>query len=204
MNELDPLAARFFVHLAVLMCLMGIVAFVDWRRHRTAATKWREYGFLLIGGLLGAAVGVVNDQITCTISPEYFIYGKEIAAGEGFRLRVAWLGFVAGFSPGAIIAGMYMLANNPKPGRTPLPYRRLLRFVACPLVAAAVAMPPCSVLIRLWDPQDFHGALFEGIATPEAINAMLVAWGLHIGIYFGGLIGTIWGVVGIRRATSEA
>ena len=166
---------RFLYSLGVLLLLMTIAAYIDWRRRREAATKWREYGFLLIGGLLGAAVGVLNDQITCTISPEYFIYGKEIPGGEGFRLRVAWLGFMAGFSPGAIIAGAYMLANNPggKKGtgticrngpegaahkwclspfsrpRTPLPYRRLLRFVACPLLAAAIAMPPCAVLIWL-------------------------------------------------------
>lgn len=190
---------RFLCSLGVLVLLMALAAGIDWRRRGAAATRWREYGFLLIGGLLGAAVGVFNDQITCTISPEYFVYGKEIPAGEGFRLRVAWLGFMAGFSPGAIIAGVYLLANNPKPGRTPLRYRRLLRFVACPLLAAAIAMPLCAVLIRLWDPQNHHGELAD-LATPAAIDAMLIAWGLHIGLYLGGLLGTVWGVLGIRRA----
>jgi len=36
----------------------------------------REYSFLLSAALLAAAYAVVHDQITVTLSPEYFVYGK--------------------------------------------------------------------------------------------------------------------------------
>ena len=53
-------AVRFLYSLDVLVLLMTIVAYIDWRWRGPAATKWREYGFLLIGGLLGTVWGVLR------------------------------------------------------------------------------------------------------------------------------------------------
>jgi hypothetical protein len=189
--------------LSLLLALMAIVAGIDWRRNGSRGTKWREYAFLIVSGLLGGLFGIANDHLTATISADYFVLGKGIVADGQFRLSVTGLGFQAGLCAGAVIGGCYLTANNPKPERPNLAYPRLLQFGLWPLFFAVLVAPLVSLLVCRWDPLDFGSRLGDVLSPPQLIR-FLAVWGIHLGLYAGGLIGTICGVVGIRRARAKA
>jgi hypothetical protein len=126
--------ARAFVGTAALAFLAGR-AIHDVARHGRDAPRAREYGFLLLTTLAAVVYGVVHDQITATISPEYFLVWKGLA-GDPRPLRLAvtlvavrsswWVGLLAG-------AG-FLLANNPRrSGVKSLGYRELGGLAALPL-----------------------------------------------------------------------
>src|SRR5436190_9095757 len=75
------LAAR----IAAGVLVFAALAIWDWRRHGAAATRWREYCFLLITIVAAMIYGIINDQITSRISWEYFYYGKELQQILGAR-----------------------------------------------------------------------------------------------------------------------
>jgi hypothetical protein len=192
----------FCWRLAALVALMSVVAWIDWRRHGERATRWREYSFLLVAGMLGGSFGVGIDQLTSTISPEYFIFGKGIPHDDAFRVHVASLGFQAGFVMGMLVGGIYLLANNPRPGRTSLSYGRLFRFGVAPIIAAAVAAPISALAIDNWDPLNLARELRD-VLSPAEIDQFRLVWGIHVGLYVGGVIGTAVGVVKIRRSRTH-
>jgi hypothetical protein len=184
--------------LLILVLLMALVAWIDWRRRGPQATRWREYGFLLAAGLLGGLIGIAIDQFTSTVSPDYFIYGKGIPAGNGFRLRVAELGFHAGLLAGVVIGGAYLLANNPQPDRPGLPTPRLFRFALHPFLFALFLAPVGSFIAYSYDPLGYRSDLRDIFDTSQ-VRGFLAVWGAHAGIYAGALLGTVWGVLHIRR-----
>jgi hypothetical protein len=55
--------------------IFAVLALIDLRKNGRSATRWREYSVLLIAVLAALVYGAINDQITVTISPEYFLYG---------------------------------------------------------------------------------------------------------------------------------
>lgn len=185
--------------LLILVLLMAVVAWFDWRRRGPEATRWREYVFLLLAGLIGGIIGIANDHVTATISPEYFFIGKGIALGDGFRLHVTELGFHAGLLAGVVIGGAFLMANNSKPNRPSLPAKKLVRFALYPILGALILVPLGALLAWLFDPLNFTADLHEAL-TPPQITRFLAVWGVHLGLYAGGLLGTIAGIVGIRKA----
>jgi len=83
---------------------MFVAAGYDYYRNRGGATRWREYRLVVVGGLVGAVFGMVNDVVTSSIPPEYFTLGKGLAGGDGLQTRAALLGMQAGSSAGNSIA----------------------------------------------------------------------------------------------------
>src|SRR4051812_7221483 len=67
------------VRIALGAAIFGVFAAVDLYRRGRAATRWREYAFLLAVVAIAMAYGVINDQVTSRISWEYFFYGKGLA-----------------------------------------------------------------------------------------------------------------------------
>jgi hypothetical protein len=177
---------------------MTLIAWIDWRRHGDQATKWREYGFLLVAGLLGGMFGVGIDQFTSTLSPDYFVLGKGIPNDAAFRAHVAALGVQAGFVMGMLVGGLYLLANNPRPDRIALSYVRLFRYAVAPIVAAIVVAPISALLVANWDPLHLARELRD-LLPPAEIEHFRLVWGIHLGVYAGGIIGAIIGVIRIRR-----
>jgi hypothetical protein len=190
-----------FWRLVVLVVLMAIVAWIDWRRHGANAVKWREYSFLWIAGLLGSLIGMLLDNITATLSPDFFVLGKGIAAGEGFRLRVTYFGFHAGLLAGVVLGGVYLLANNRKPDRKSLSLTQLFRFAIYPIMGALLLMPIISPLICYCNP---FGVGSDLGFTPPQQRWFLAVLGINVAGYLGGLAGTVWGVLKIRRARASA
>lgn len=188
-------------------CIFALLAVVDLRRNGRAATRWKEYGVLGVAVCAALAYGVVNDQITCTISPEYFLYGKELfrKIGESptagrLRWEAAKVGLMATWSAGLIFGVALLLANNPWRGRARLRNRELVKLLAViPLVAAACGaalgfVGYCGGLTR-WQ-SDFVVMVEADVYRPYRFMA---TWGVHLGGYIGGLLGTAGAVAVVLR-----
>src|SRR5437588_1818678 len=63
-----PLGFAFFLVLGVH----------DWLAHRESPKRAKEYLYLLYGMTLAIIYGVAHDHVTATISPYYFLVGKEL------------------------------------------------------------------------------------------------------------------------------
>lgn len=98
--------------LLILFLLMGLAVGVDYWRNPKRPTKLQEYLFLIVAGFTGAGFGIVNDQITCTLSPAYFYYFKNIPYSSSFRWQVSEVGFEAGFFAGFFSYGIFLLVNQ--------------------------------------------------------------------------------------------
>ena len=189
------LLARILTGSAIFACL----ARIDLRRNGRSATRWREYLVLLAGVLAALFYGAVNDQITVTISPEYFLNGKELDKIVGdhpvmsqLRWEAAKVGLKATWTAGLLFSVLLLLVNNPMRGWPRLPNRRLVLYLPMILVVAAV----CGA-IGGW--LGYHGYLtrldsdFAPMVDANMYRPMrfMAAWGVHLGGYVGGVMGTI-------------
>lgn len=189
-----PFAAR----LGLLLALMAFGAAVDRRVNGPAARRGREYAFLLAAGAIGAAFAFACDQVTSRLSPEYFVEGKGLAPGPGFARAVVELSLQAGLVAGLVLGGALLLANQPRADRPALPLRRLLLRAAWPLAGAALAAPLGALVLPPLDPLDLRGRL-RGVVAEAALEDLVRVWGIHAGLYAGAVVGTLVGVVEVRR-----
>ena len=181
----------FLARLGVLLVVLGAILAWDYRRHGAKGTRWREYLFLVAVGLLGAGIGVAHDLVTSSISEDYFVIGKGMNKGVGFRSSVIELGAHAGFLAAVV-------------GTSPLSLGRLARLVWKPLVCALLGAAVLGGLATAVPPD---GALrlefVRGLSMPERARFVRV-WGIHIGVYGGLLLGLVWGVLSIRSCRRAA
>jgi len=199
------------VRILVGSAIFTIFAIVDFRRHRKAATKWREYTVLLISVALALVYGVINDQITVTISPEFFLYGKELSKTIGdnppmaqLRWEAAKVGMKATWTAGLIFGVALLLANNPSKSLPRLRNRQLVMYV--PVILAITAV--CGV-VGAW--LGYHGYLtridpdFGEMVAANLYRPMrfMSAWGANLGGYVGGVIATIIAVAMVIARRSK-
>jgi hypothetical protein len=187
----------FAFRLAILVVLLSIAAAIDWWWYRAAANRWREYLFLLAAALLGALFGIANDHVTPSISTQYFTVGKGLPI-EGFRLEVTGLGFQAGFGAGAVVGMLLLFANRPRPGRRSVSLTRLFPLGWWPLAAALLLAPVGAWAAWRLDPLHFAAA-FAGVFSHSEIARFQLVWGIHAGLYAGGLLGTGYALVRLGR-----
>ncbi|WP_437284244.1 hypothetical protein [Sorangium sp. So ce406] len=152
-------------------------------RPRPPASRPREYLAILAGALAAGAGGALFDQVTATISPEYFLDGKGLAASSlPFRIAVAWTGFRGGLPLGALVAGVGLV-------RAARSDRFSWRAWLARIVAAlAAALAVCPAVMAALDPFGVREASL-GAWPPGAATRYLVCWGLHAGAYLGVLVG---------------
>jgi len=146
------------------------------------------------------AYGIAHDHVTATLSPEYFLAGKNLASDpRPFRWAVTALAANASWPLGVLGGMAFRFANEPSE-RLPqrLPLRRLLGFVAVPVVTAAVGALVLGVLPIGWDPWK-QRAVAEVLAGAERAPAFVRVWRVHIGSYVGGALGLILAVGLVRR-----
>ena len=189
----------YWCRIALLLLLMSLVAAADWLRNRQDATKWKEYGFVIVSGVIGGLFGLLNDLITSAISPEYFIFGKGLENGDWLSLRAGLLGVKAGFSAGAIAGAMCLYAGTRNCRSPSLTYRRLLGFLWRPVALAATTAFIMALFFRQLDPFGFSTQL-EGILDSGQIRRFLTVWRIHSGLYLGLLVSVIWIIVDIARS----
>ena len=186
--------------------IFATLAVTDLKRNGTHATRWREYAFLLFCVAIALLYGVVNDQITVRISPEYFLYGKGLAdVVDAHPERLPWeaakVGLKATWSVGLMVGVVILLANNPKPGWPQWRYRRLMRCMPWVITsamgcAALLGIAGHTGALALFS-EDFRQMLLHNEYHPYCFMA---AFGIHLGGYIGGLGGMIAAVVYIRRS----
>lgn len=203
--------------IAIGAAIFAILATVDLARHGKNATRWREYMFLVAGVVLACGYGIVNDEITSRISWEYFYYGKGLDDMLGSRIppdskALAWavikVGIEATWTAGLIVSVALLIANNPRPNRPRLPYRRLLSqfgFVALIAVCCSVVLGVVGYLGGLiWISSDFRWLLHENLMRP---SHFMCVFGIHLGAYLGGSLGVILSVRNVmvkRRRLASA
>lgn len=188
----------YWCRIVLLLILMAAIAAIDRLRNRQQATKWKEYGFVVLAGVVGAAFGLVNDLITSSISPEYFVFGKGLAAGAGLTIRAGILGMKAGFSAGAVAGAVCLYASTRNRSRPPLAYRKLLGLLWRPVVLAVTSGATLAILFHGYDPLGFSPELNRVLDSRE-VARFFTAWWVHCGVYVGLLLGVVWIVVDIGR-----
>lgn len=160
------------------------------------SARAKEVAFLLYAMAVAAAYGVAHDQVTATISPEYFLLGKGLAESpEPFRWAVTWLAIRASCGTGLLIGVALLVANNPRRrGRTgQLPYPTLLKLSLLPVALATVAatvggLVNSNALVG----RDTAAAI--GVA-PSRLRPFVTMWAIHAGSYAGALLGAVVSVV---------
>lgn len=202
--------ASLLLRIGVGVLVFAALALSEWRRRGRQATRWREYLFLL--GCAGAALvyGAIGDQVTVTISPEYFLYGKalaEVVKDPGsqvvtpeLRWEAAKVGLKATWTAGLILGVVILLANNPRRGRPQLAYREL--WARLPVLVGVAAI--CAIVLGVigyWGgfvrfSNDFQQMVQRDEFRPRRFMAV---FGIHLGGYVGGLIGTVAVVAMIVR-----
>jgi hypothetical protein len=178
----------FSCRIGLLLGLMLAVSLADLYRNGARAEKFREYGFVLITGAVGAAAGFVNDLITSGISPEYFTLGKGLEDNQDLRLQAGLLGLRAGFSAGVIGGAVCLYASRRKSAHPPVQYSRLFRMLWMPVTGAIL----CGIALPLgfsgFDPARFSGKL-DILLDTERISRFRQVWWTHVGLYAGMVIG---------------
>jgi hypothetical protein len=193
------LLARILIGSAIFV----VLAAVDLQQHGKSATRWREYGVLSLAVLAALVYGAINDQLTVTISPEYFLYGKELSKSLGdnppmpqLRWEAAKVGLKATWSAGLIFGVALLLANNPYRSLPRLRNRQLILYLPMILLSAATF-----AVVGGW--LGYHGYLtqldsdFQDMLSANLYRPMrfMCTWGVHLGAYVGGLAGTIMAIL---------
>ncbi len=144
-------------------------------------SRLQSYAILLLGALVAGLLGLAFDQVTVTISPEYFTLGKGLDP-EDLRLQVAWLGFRSALPLGALTAGLGLLHMRTA--------RRASwrEWLAPSFSTLLVSLPSGAVLMLLVDPLDVRVSS-AGAMTEAQSARYLIAWGLHVGAYAGVIMG---------------
>ncbi len=181
----------FILRLGVLLAFLAAVAGIELAVKGKAAGRWREYQVWFVFGLVGGLVGMAVDLVTYNLSPAYFELGKGIVdASLGDALG---LGFEAGFLVGMVVGGLFLWAGQPGLG-----YRRIAVHLVWPVGLGLLAAIVNPLFLRLDLIFAKQGA-FAGLTVHQAERFVTVAQ-VHVGVYAGGLLGTVVGLISIRMA----
>jgi hypothetical protein len=179
-------------------------------RHRlfpsaSAASLRRAAGFSFFGALLAGIFGILHDQITYTLAPEYFTqmkFDQFRAADFGFppRIFVAEIGFLATWWVGAIAA--WFLARialekleYPK-GKI---FSALATILGVTVLFAVVGNFLAPLLLKNHEPwRDALSSL--GVADTVAFHRVA---GIHLGSYAGAFFGFLWKIIAWSRPHCE-
>lgn len=199
------LATRVGIGLSIFVAL----AAWDLGRRGRSATRWKEYLFLAVVSVAAMAYGAVNDRIGCSISWEYFYYGKGLDRELGPRVppdsvALQWeackIGLKASWSAGLIVGVVLLVANNPRRGRPQVPYKQLLVLLPLVLLATATgaALGGCAGARGwlAWTSHDLQMLSREDLFRP---HRFMCVYGINLGSYVGGLLGTAWAALWIIR-----
>jgi hypothetical protein len=214
--------------LGVLAGASVVIVIVYLIRHKAVARPWREFVFdyvvpripladlpaLLVltvaGALVAGCYGVVHDQVTFSIGPEYFRNFKfhqfEFAdLGLGERAFVSLIGFLATWWVGAI--GGWILARRTLstcPRRTA--YRRIFAGFLILFAAAVSAAILGYVYGLVRGPDGDYSAwqlTLERYQVTDVWPFMRVAY-IHNAGYLGALVGLLLTYVAIRPGTPRS
>ena len=167
------------------------------------ASLWSLLGYALGGAVLAGLYGVVNDEITFSIGPEYFTHLKfqqfhyadvglppRVLVGEIGFLATWWVGFISGW----FIARVSLVQSCPT-ARFRHNTQAMLIVLASALVASL-----SGYLLGLVHGSDYSS--WEGLASRLGImdlpGFVRVAY-IHNAGYLGGLLGLIAAIIYLQR-----
>jgi hypothetical protein len=180
----------FWDRAAFLAGLMVVVAALDLLRHGRAATRYKEYAFIWLTGLMGGLAGGTADLITSSISPGYFTLGKGLLGGDGFKLRVALFGLQEGLSAGVIAGAVCLYVSRRKSKYAPLGFGGLLRLLWIPILGAMAGSLLFPLAAGRSDPAGLALNL-DGALPAAQVLLFLRVWWIHTGLYAGLLAGLL-------------
>ena len=178
----------FSYRIALLLGLMLVVSLVDFYRNGGRAVKFREYGFIIITGAVGGTVGFVNDLITSSLSPEYFILGKGLEESPDLRIQAGLFGMRVGFSAGVIGGAVCLYASRRKSAHPPAKFSRLFRLLWMPVAGAILGGITLPLGFSKFDPARFS-ALLGALLSAGEMSRFRQVWWAHVGLYAGMVIG---------------
>lgn len=193
-NTNQGLAAR----IAGGVIIFSIWAYVEFIRKGKKASRWKEYLFLIYCVLIVMAFGMINDQLTVSISWEYFVHGKGFdLQGQdqpdwvSLRLWACEVGAKATWTAGLLLGAVLLICNNPNNKPPVVPLKKLVKLVWL------IGIPACVLAVLLgiagylgaWKnlTEDFSLIWQSNIYRPANFQCV---WGMHLGAYVGGGIGT--------------
>ena len=166
-------------------------------------------GVALIGAVIAGVYGVLHDQITYAISPEYFTHMKfkqfhYADVGLGDRVFVATIGFLAASCVGLIIAWFLARRLIPHQPRS-YAYRQVGLGFAC-VFACGVFSWLLGFAYGLWRGPDADYSswawAFRRFDITDTWSFVRVAY-IHNASYLGGAIGLIVALATIRPRRKE-
>ena len=165
-------------------------------------------GYGVIGALLAGLYGILHDQVTYSISPEYFTrlkltqfhcadFGlppRVLVAEVGF-LATGWVGFLAGWFIARIT-----VPGFPRAAAFRCSMRGFLIIFAFALTAAFVGYG-----LGLLHGPDYSGweSLASAVGIVDVPSFVRVAY-IHNAGYLGGLMGLVAAIIYLRRLKSSA
>lgn len=180
----------FVWRLAMLLAVAAGASWIDHGRRGQKATAGREYGFILLTGAIGALIGAVNDAITSSVSPDYFVAGKGLADGDHLRLAAIQYGAQVGCS-GGVIAGAILVYFGRRESRTPpVAISWLCQQVWIPAVGAVAGAFIIPAIAAHLDPFQLAKGL-NGVIAPGRVPGFIRVWWAHTGLYAGLLAGEL-------------
>lgn len=191
----------FWTRVGLLVGLMAVVAGLEWLMRRDKATRWREYLFFLVVLIAGAVFGILVDQVTSRLSLEYFLYAKSLDPDQ-FERELVNLGARVGLTAAAFYGGAFLIVNTSGKRTKSLPHRKLYSYLGYPILGSVLAATLLGLIAYAFVPDDFLGRYQEILLEEERAPFRIVA-GAHYGLYLGGIIGTVIGVVRIRRSRAK-
>ena len=172
--------------LFVFFLVAGVVdKFINGR----AANRWKEYLFLVICGIVGTLAGILHDQVTVSISPDYYRLAKEIST-PNLRWGAVLLGSKTGFTAGVVLSGIFLFASK---GRMtgPIPLRHLKFVCTYTVVFACIGAALGGFIVP-----DSWVSFYE--VPAESASQFKIVVAEHYGLYLGALTGTVLGIRNLR------
>ena len=165
--------------------------------------------YALAGAAIAAIYGIIHDQITYSISPEYFTkmkFQQFRYADFGFpeRFFVAEVGALATWWVG-LFAGWFM-ARVAVPGfAEPLRFRYMVRGIVIMFTVAFLGSTTGCVLgaLRRNDPRLGSWRDYQQALGIEDMKSFIQVAYIHNASYIGGLIGLVVALVYISRAVGK-
>lgn len=173
---------RYEYRLILLVVFFIFMAFIDYYRKGKASQKWKHYLVVLSCALIFAILGAIHDQITLTLSKEYYTVGKGVPT-QNLRRNVLLLGLKTGSYAGIVFSMILLYFGLVKNMASIVRYMipvGLTAIFGLILGAAAGYM--------------FYLGGFKIINSGNNV-AFLTIWGWHIGLYLGAILGLLYVVI---------
>jgi hypothetical protein len=160
-----------------------------------------------IGGLVGGLYGVFHDQVTYSLSPEYFTrmkFEQFRTADFGYpeRVFVAEIGFLASWWVGLLSA--WFFARLAIPAWPPGLARRKIAEAFGIILLTAFSLGVLGYFVGGTDPgtSRYWKNICESVGVMDVRSFVRVGY-IHFGSYIGGVVGLLAGLLYLLRAKSR-